>query len=104
MSAFAVSTDVVFSDPNHGLDALYRSGGAGPGVPARVLMRAPDGIASFGERRFVMDTVIMKVRVREVAEPVAGDTFEVAGEVFTVQGAPTRDPLRLVWTCEVRTG
>ncbi len=50
-----------------------------------------------------MDTVILKVRVREVGEPVAGDTFEVAGEVFTVQGAPTRDALRLVWTCEVRT-
>ena len=102
MNAFALATDSMFEDHNHGLDSVFRSGGAGDGAPARVILRAPDGVASFGERRFVVETFILKVRLSEVAEPVAGDTFTIGTDAYEVHGAPARDALRLVWTCEVR--
>jgi hypothetical protein len=47
-----------------------------------------------------MATVLIDVRVGEVASPVAGDTAEIDGDVFEIIGTPVRDGLGLVWTCE----
>ena len=100
MTAFAIAIAAQFADPNHAVAALYRAGGSGAGVAVRVILRSPDGFAGFGERRFRVETVMVKVRTQDVADPSAGDTFEVAGERWRVQGAPARDALRLVWSCE----
>lgn len=102
MNVFADSVGRIFGDPNIAADALYRVGGAGAGVPVRVIRRAPDRIVSFGEGRFVADTLIIDVRVAEAPGLAQGDTFEVAGEVFEVRSAPVRDGERLVWSAEAR--
>ena len=75
-TAFAAAIDVLFADPNLAIDAVYRAGGADPGVPVRVILRRPDRIGEFGETRIVAETVVIDVRVSDVAAPAEGDTIE----------------------------
>lgn len=102
MNAFAASIDAIFRDPNMAVDALWRAGGAGAGVPVRVIRRAPDRIANWGEGRFVTDTIFFDVRVSDVPALQPGDTFEIEGELFEVRSEPVRDRERLCSAAEVR--
>ena len=101
-SVFASAIDDLFADPNLGLDAVYRAGGADPGLPVRVMLRRPDRIDAFGETRLVAATTLVDIRVAEIAAPEEGDSVVMGGETFIVQGQPLRDAERLVWTLEVR--
>ena len=102
MNAFAASIDLLFEDPNMAVDALYRAGGEGSGVPVRVIRKAPDELANFGDSRFVTDTLTLDLRVSEVPSLSKGDTIEIASEVFEVRSEPVRDRERLVWSAEGR--
>lgn len=104
MAAFAAAVDLLFGDPNLSAEALYRAGGgdAVPGISVRVIRRAPDQFASFGDGRFVVDTVFLDIRIAEAPALAAGDTLEIAGDFFTIQGAPRRDTERLIWQAEAR--
>jgi len=84
------------------VDALYRAGGEGSGTPVRVIRKAPDQLANFGDSRFVTDTLTLDVRVAEVPGLATGDTLEIAGELFEVRSGPIRDRERLVWSTEGR--
>ena len=98
--AFAAALDALFSDPNIGRDAIWRVGGAGPGVPVRVVLRRPDVIASFGDTRIVTPAMLADLLVSQAPDIAEGDTIEAGGELFLVQGEPVRDAERLVWTIE----
>lgn len=100
MSAFAGAVDLMFLDPYMAVDALYREGGSGWGVPVRVIRRAPDQITEFGPGRFVHDAVLIDVRVSEVGCLSLGDRFLIGDELFEVKGDPIRDSERLVWRAE----
>lgn len=102
MNAFAAGINAIFADPNMAKTALYRVGGSGPGVPVRVIFRAPDRIANWNEGRFVTDTVFLDVRVSEAPLLAAGDTFDIGEETLEVRSDPVRDRERLVWAAEVR--
>jgi hypothetical protein len=102
MSAFASAIDALFTDPNLARDALWRVAGTGEPVPVRVIPRQPDRIESFGETRLHSDTAQLDVRVNEVPSPRPGDTFEIEGEVYVIQGEPVRDSERLIWTLDTR--
>lgn len=102
MNAFAAAIDLLFEDPNMAVDALYRAGGAGSGTPVRVIRKAPDQLANFGDSRFVTDTLTLDVRVSEVPGLAVGDTLEINGETFEVRSEPVRDRERLVWSTEGR--
>ena len=102
MTAFAAALDVLFADPNLGVDAVFRAGGAGPGDPIRVIVRQPDRIGTFGETRIAATTTTVDLRVAEVAAPAPGDAIEVYGTVYMIQGEPIRDAARLLWTAELR--
>jgi len=102
MTAFAAAIDALFADPNLALDAVYRVGGADPGIPVRVILRRPDRVGEFGETRIVAETVMIDVRVSEVATPLDGDSIEAEGTVYVTQGEPIRDAERLAWTMEAR--
>ena len=102
MRAFTAATDTLFADPNFGVDATYRAGGADPGTMIKAIVRQPDRIGNFGETRIVAATLVVDVRVSEVAAPAEGDTIEMNGMVYVIQGAPLRDGERLVWTLEAR--
>jgi len=102
MGAFAAGIDLIFADLHIGKDALYREGGADPGRPVRVIWRAPDRVVNWGEGRFVTETLFLDVRVSEVPDLAAGDTFEINDEQFEVRSEPVRDSERLCWAAEVR--
>jgi hypothetical protein len=101
-NAFDAAIDALFADPNLGVEGVYRAGGAVPGVPVRVIVRRPDRIGTFDETRIVAETLLIDVRVGDVAPPADGDTVEVDSEVYVIRGEPMRDGERLVWTVEAR--
>ena len=102
MTAFDLATGSLFNDPNLAVDALLRLGGSGPAQPIRVIRAMPDRFASFGEGRFVVDTVLLNIRLADAPVLSAGDTVEIAGQFHEVQGTPTRDSDRLIWLAEAR--
>src|SRR5512134_1997095 len=101
-SAFATAIDVLFADPNLGVDIIYRTGGAGPGTIIRAIIRQPDRIGTFGETRIATETTIVDIRTSDIAAPAEGDIIEMDGEIFVIQGEPIRDAERLIWTLEAR--
>ena len=101
-TVFTAAIDALFADPNLGLDATYRAGGADPGIAVRVILRRPDRVGELGETRVVAETLLIDVRVQDAAAPADGDTFDLDGMVYVVQGEPVRDDDRLVWTIGAR--
>jgi hypothetical protein len=102
MSIFAEALDELFADPHLARDAAWRAGGTGEPVTVRIVLRQPDRIGGFGETRLLADTTVVEVRTVEVPVLAAGDTVEVDGDLYQVQGEPVRDSERLVWTAELR--
>ncbi|MGE5770238.1 MAG: hypothetical protein ACM32G_08120 [Betaproteobacteria bacterium] len=102
MTAFAAAVTALFADPNLGVDVIYRTGGAGPGTIIRAIIRQPDRIGTYGETRIATATLMIDVRVSEVAAPAEGDTLEMNGTIYVIQGEPIRDAERLIWTIEAR--
>ena len=101
MTAFTAALDVLFSDPNLSNQALYQQAGIGVERGVRVMRRNPDRMVEFGAAQLVSDSMVLDIRVSDCPELAAGDRFDIAGEIFTVQGAPQRDRERLVWTVEL---
>lgn len=102
MNAFASANDILFEDPNLGLDALWKAGGAGAGVPVRVVISEPDVEQDWRDTRLVLHAVILEVRMSEVATVAHGDTFTVGTAVYVLSGEPKRDDLHLTWRAEAR--
>ncbi|WP_296428607.1 hypothetical protein [Yoonia sp.] len=102
MTVFDLATNTLFNDPNVAADGLLRFGGTGPAQSIRVIRAMPDRFANFGDGRFVVDTVLLNVRLSDAAELSAGDTVEIAGQLHEISGTPTRDTGRLVWLAEAR--
>ena len=101
MSAFTAAVGALFADGNIGCDAVYISEGGAP-VLIRVVTRCADDITSFGDARIWSETTRVDLRVAEVATPRSGDRLEIYGDAFLIQGEPTRDRERLVWTVDLR--
>jgi hypothetical protein len=102
MTAFAAAIDVLFADPNLGTDAVYRASDADPGTMIRVIIRQPDRVGTFGETRIATETTIFDIRASDINAPAEGDTIEMDGAVYVIQGEPIRDAERLVWTLDAR--
>ena len=102
MDAFAAALDDLFADPNIARTAIYRPGGVGDGTPVRAVARRPDREFEFGDITLHTGTALFEVRVSEVSNPSEGDSITLDGETFVVQGEPTRDAERLVWTLDTR--
>ena len=102
MTIFAAALVQLFADPNIGVDAIWRPGGGGPGVPLRVVRRSPDDEVSFGGSTMIAETNRIDAIISQCPDLRSGDAFEIEGEDFVVQGAPTRDRDRLLWQIELR--
>lgn len=100
MTVFAAALDVLFADLNIGEDAIWKVGGAGSGVPVRVIRKSPDAVERFGDTSIVLPTNILDVRKADVTSPAEGDVVEIGTVTLKVMGTPVIDPLGLVWTCE----
>jgi hypothetical protein len=101
-SAFTAAIDTLFADPNLGVDAIYRAGGAGEAITLRAIVRQPDRVGTYGETRIATETTIVDIRTSDIVAPVEGDTIKMSGAVYVIQGEPIRDAERLVWTLEAR--
>lgn len=97
MTAFAAALNVLFADRNLAVDALYRAGGAPPDLPVRVQRRSPEQISDFNGASFIVETLLIDVRVSQCPTVATGDRFVIAGEVLEVVGDPVQDADRLVW-------
>ena len=102
MTAFPAAIDLIFADPNMAVDAQWLPGGALPGATIRAIRKAPDHLTSFGGAQVWSETVQVDVRVSEVPDPKPGDHLVIDGETFEIQGEPSRDRERLVWTLDLR--
>jgi hypothetical protein len=106
MNAFTAAIDILFTDPNLGVDAIYRTGGrtggAGEAITLRVIVRQPDRVGTFGEARITTETTLFHIRTSDIPAPAEGDTSEMNGTVYVIQGEPLRDAGRLIWTIEAR--
>jgi len=102
MPAMGAAVDVLFGDSNLARDAIYRVQGTGDPVTIRAIARRPDQVFDFGDIRIHTETSLFDVRVSEVPGPRPGDTLEVDGEIFVVQGEPVRDSERLIWSLDTR--
>ena len=101
MTVFATAIDTLFRDPSIAADAIYTPAGSDP-TSIRVIARRPDEIVGFGDTPIHAATAMFDVRISEVASPAQGDTLEIGGETFIIQGEPMRDRDRLIWSLDVR--
>ena len=98
MTAFADAIDDLFADPNLAVTVLYQ------GRPVRALVRRPDRDIQFGDIPIHAATSVFEIRVSEVESPAEGDSITLGDEAFIVQGTPSRDAERLVWSIDTRPG
>jgi len=102
MNAFAAAMDRIFAHADMAVAAVWISGTTSEERPIRVIRRAPDRITDFGSARIVSDTTTVDVRVIELADPQPGDLIILGTESYVIQGEPTRDSERLIWTLDLR--
>ena len=101
MTAFAAAIEMLFADPNIGVEAIYTSDGGAP-VLVRVVARRADAVSEFGDARLWSETTRIDLRIAEVPNPRPGDRIEIDTEAFLIQGEPVRDRERLIWTVDLR--
>ena len=103
MNAFATAMNVIFTDPNMAVDAIWFTGGIGPGIAVRVIRKSPDEITPFGVGRILSETTLLDARVADLPTPAPGDLIRIGAEDLVVQGEPKLDRERLIWTLNMRT-
>jgi hypothetical protein len=107
VNAFQAMVDAQFDDPNLGIDAIWRAGGATKGLPVRIRYRSPEGIVGLQGNQFDLPATLLDIRLSEVAEPAEGDVVDVLDEdgaikeTVQVTGLAGIDARKLVRTCEV---
>jgi len=102
MTAFATAMTAIFADRNIAVDALWLSGGVGPGVAVRVIRKSPDEITPFGAGRILTDNTRLDARIADMPTPAPGDLINIGLESFIIQGEPKLDRERLIWTLDMR--
>ena len=102
MNAFATAMNMIFTDPNMAVDALWIAGGTGPGVAVRVIRKSPDEITPFGAGRILSETTQIDARVADMPTPASGDLIRIGAEDFILQGEPKLERERLIWTLNTR--
>jgi hypothetical protein len=97
MTAFDAAMAVLFADPNMGRTVIYTAEGGQP-REVRAILRRPDDVTSFGDARLWSETTRLDLRVAEVPAPRPGESIQIDGDAFVIQGEPQRDSERLIWT------
>ena len=99
MSAFQEMIDALFSNSSLAQDIVYTPV-AGTPKTIRAVIKSPDRIVDVREMAIHTPTLVVDVRVSDVAAPQEGDTFTIGTLLYTVQGEPVRDAENLVWTLD----
>lgn len=95
-----------------GVAALWKAGGADPGVAVMVRLAQPDQLAQgAGGISAVVSTNVIRVRAADVAEPAEGDVVQITDAdhlaqypqaLFRVFGEAMREKRGDVWACQVQ--
>ena len=96
MSAFAAAMIALVADPNLGVEAVYRQGGAGAPIALRVLRSSPDRVTDAFATEIITATDILSVPILVLPTLAAGDTLTVGPDLLTVTSA-TRDATGTAW-------
>lgn len=96
MNAFAAAMDVLVADPNLGVEATYRAGGAGPGAAVRVVRSSPDRTGDAFGTGILQATDVLSVATAALPGLVAGDGFAIGADLLTVTHAE-RDATGTAW-------
>ena len=102
MNVFVAAVDRIYANPSMAVAAVWISATTSQERPIRVIRRAPDRITEFGAGRFVSDTMMVDLRVSDLADPRSGDLIIIGADSFTIQGEPVLDCERLLWTLDLR--
>jgi hypothetical protein len=81
-----------------GVDATFIDQGTLAQTAISVVKVAPEKFANFGFNEHIIPTLIVNVRVSEIAEIVAGDQITINSIAYTVIGDPEKDSQQLLWT------
>jgi len=101
--AFSAMFDALFADPNVAQDATYTPV-AGAAVMVRVIISQPDVMAQPFGVSVVSESTTLKVRVSDIANPVAGDLITISDVAYKIKGKPQRDSKRHIWLLETVPG
>jgi hypothetical protein len=88
--------DVLFDDPNLGLDAAYASPLGGAAVPVRVVLRQPGRGSDLLQTGSVVPGLVAEVRAAELHQPEEGGQLAIGGDTYTVRSFDS-DALGLIW-------
>lgn len=81
--------------------AVYRVQGAGVGVTILAMLNRPSNTIQIREAAFVAEQPVIEVRVATVPGLRSGDTFDMDGRVWRVEGAPQRPDDGAWWLATV---
>lgn len=102
MTVFAAAVQALFADPNLAEDALWRPGGAGPGVAIRIIRIQPQPVFDIGGAKLVQDGTAFDVPAGLAPTIDEADTIETAGIVYIIQAPPLRTMDGRIWRLDVR--
>jgi hypothetical protein len=99
MTAFQEMIDALFADSAMARDIVYTPV-AGLPQTIRAVIKSPDRIVDVRDIAIHTPTLVVDVRVSDVATPQEGDTLTIGTLLYVVQGEPVRDAENLVWTLD----
>lgn len=97
MTAFDDAASVLYADPQMSVSAVYRAQGRGAPQDVRVIAGVPDDIQQVFGQSVRVATVTVSVRVADVADVRAGDTFDI-GDRRMVALEPRLDVEGVAWS------
>ena len=99
MTAFQEMIDALFADSAMARDIVYTPV-AGTPQTIRTVIKSPDRVIDVRDIAIHTPTLVVNVRVSDVATPQEGDTLTIGTLLYAVQGEPVWDTENLVWTLD----
>jgi hypothetical protein len=99
MTAFQEMIDALFADSAMARTVTYTPV-AGLPQTMRAVIKSPDRIVDVRDIAIHTPTLVVDVRVSDIATPQEGDTLAIGTLLYAVQGEPVRDAENLVWTLD----
>lgn len=101
MDVFAAALGDILADPHVGVDAAWRSGGAGPPVTVRVVRSSPDRVAAAFHTAVIQATDVLTAAVADLPDLGSGDSFVIGPDVLIVTHTE-RDAIGMAWRVHCR--
>jgi hypothetical protein len=99
MTAFQEMIDALFADSAMARTVTYTLV-AGLPQTMRAVIKSPDRVIDVRDIAIHTPTLVVDVRVSDIATPQEGDTLTIGTLLYAVQGEPVRDAENLVWTLD----